>query len=88
MSSRQYLKNQLPVILINLLGMLALALFLLAGGNSVQTILFILVIWLLVLASCLLFFCVSRKKYLNRLLGMAGRTVSAAGNHAAAGKSR
>ena len=27
MSGKQYLKNQLPVILINLLGMLALALF-------------------------------------------------------------
>ena len=28
MSGRKYLKNQLPVILVNLLGMLALALFL------------------------------------------------------------
>lgn len=71
MSGRQYLKNQLPVILINLLGMLALTLFLIAAGDSVQTVLFILVVWLFVLASCLLFFFISRKKYLNRLLSMA-----------------
>ena len=50
MNGKQYLKNQLPVILINLLGMLALALFLIASGNSIQTVLFILVVWLIVLA--------------------------------------
>lgn len=60
MSGRQYLKNQLPVLLINLLGMLALALFLIASGNNIQTVLFILVVWLIVLASCLLFFYFSR----------------------------
>ena len=49
MNGKQYLKNQLPVILINLLGMLALALFLIASGNSIQTVLFILVVWLIVL---------------------------------------
>ena len=70
MNGKQYLKNQLPVILINLLGMLALALFLIASGNSIQTVLFILVVWLIVLASCLLFFYFSRKKYLNKLLDM------------------
>ena len=70
MNGKQYLKNQLPVILINLLGMLALALFLIASGNSIQTVLFILVVWLIVLFSCLLFFYFSRKKYLNKLLGM------------------
>ena len=70
MNGKQYLKNQLPVILINLLGMLALALFLIASGNSIQTVLFILVVWLIVLASCLLFFYFSRKKYLDKLLDM------------------
>ncbi len=70
MNGRQYLKNQLPVILINLLGMLALTLFLIAGGNPIQTVLFILAVWLLVLASCLLLFYFSRKKYLNKLLDM------------------
>lgn len=70
MSGKQYLKNQLPVLLINLLGMLALALFLIASGNNIQTVLFILVVWLIVLASCLLLFYFSRKKYLNKLLDM------------------
>ena len=46
MNGRQYLKNQLSVILINLLGMLALALFLIASGNPVQTALFILAVWM------------------------------------------
>ena len=41
MSGKQYLKNQLPVILINLLGMLAFALFLIASDNPIQTVLFI-----------------------------------------------
>lgn len=70
MSGKQYLKNQLPVNLINLLGMLALALFLIASGNSIQTVLFILVVWLIVLFFCLLFFYFSRKKYLDKLLDM------------------
>lgn len=34
MSGKQYLKNQLPVLLLNLLGVLALALFLIATGTS------------------------------------------------------
>ena len=71
MSGKQYLKNQLSVILINLLGMLALALFLIASDNPIQTVLFILAIWLIVLVLSLLTFYFSRKKYLNKLLGMA-----------------
>jgi len=73
MSGRQYLKNQLPVILIHLMGMLALALFLIAGGNNFQTVLFILVVWMLVLVLCLLFFYLTQKKYLNKLLDMTER---------------
>ena len=56
MSGKQYLKNQLSVILINLLGMLALALFLIASDNPIQTVLFILAIWLIVLVLSLLAF--------------------------------
>lgn len=41
MSGKQYLKNQLPVLLLNLLGVLALALFLVATGTSRQAISFI-----------------------------------------------
>ena len=62
MSGKQYLKNQLSVILINLLGMLALALFLIVSDNPIQTVLFILAIWLIVLVLSLLTFYFSRKK--------------------------
>ena len=71
MNGAQYLKDQLPALMINLLGMLALALFLMANGNGLQIILFILAVWLLVLVLCMLSFYYSRKKYLNRLLDMA-----------------
>ena len=70
MSGKQYLKNQLPVILINLLGMLVLALFLIASDNPIQTVLFILAVWSIVLVLSLLAFYFSRKKYLNKLLNM------------------
>ena len=70
MSGKQYLKNQLPVILINLLGMLVLALFLIASDNPIQTVLFILAVWSIVLVLSLLTFYFSRKKYLNKLLNM------------------
>ena len=56
MSGKQYLKNQLPVILINLLGMLVLALFLIASDNPIQTVLFIFAVWSIVLVLSLLAF--------------------------------
>ncbi len=71
MSKKQYLKNQLPVIWINLLCMLMLSLFLLACGNSVQAVFFICMVWLSVMALCLTFFYFTRKKRLDQLLAMA-----------------
>ena len=71
MSGKLFLKNHLPVILLNLLGALALSLFLLAVGNDIQTILFILAAWVLVLALYLAAGYVSRKKRLEKLLEMA-----------------
>lgn len=73
MSWKQYLYNQLPIILINLLCMLALILFLTANGNLIQTILLILVVWLAVLISYFIIVCSIRKKYLNKLLDMTER---------------
>lgn len=70
MSGKQYLKNQIPVILINLLGMSALALFLTASGNPMQGILFILIVWITTLAACLTAICQTRKRNLKRLLDM------------------
>lgn len=71
MSGRQYLKNHLPVILLNLLGMLALALFLLAVGNPVQSVLFVLAVWLTVVFLWLAAVYLKRKKYMDGLLAMA-----------------
>ena len=73
MSGKLFLKNHLPVILLNLLGALALSLFLLAVGNDIQTVLFILTAWMLVLALYLAAGYVSRKKRLEKLLEMAGQ---------------
>ena len=71
MSGKLFLKNRLPVILLNLLGALALSLFLLALGNDIQTILFILAAWMLVLVLYLAAGYASRKKRLEKLLEMA-----------------
>ena len=73
MSGKLFLKNRLPVILLNLLGALALSLFLLAVGNDIQTILFILAAWMLVLALYLAAGYASRKKRLEKLLEIAGQ---------------
>ena len=71
MSGKLYLKNHLPVILLNLLGILALSLFLLATGNTIQMVLFILADWLLVLALYLTAGYIYQKKRLEKLLEMA-----------------
>lgn len=73
MSGKLYVKNHLPLILLNLLGALALSLFLLATGNAIQTVLFILITWMLVLILCLTICYLSRKKQLDKLLEMAGQ---------------
>lgn len=73
MSGKLYVKNHLPVILLNLLGALALSLFLLATGNAIQTVLFIFITWMLVLILCLTICYLSRKKRLGKLLEMAGQ---------------
>ncbi len=68
MSGTQYLKNQLPALLLNLLGMVVLGLFLLAVDNSLQTVLLIGVTWMIVAAAYLTIIYFARKKRLNRLL--------------------
>ena len=86
MSGRQYLKNHLPVILLNLLGMLALALFLLAAGNPVQSVLFVLAVWLTVVILWLA--AVYLKKVSGRVAGYGGRAegeIFNTGNHGGAG---
>ena len=71
MSGKLYLKNQIPAILVNLMSMLALALFLLAGGNQFQTVVFIFMSWFVILTTYLSAVYYVRKRYLNQLLDMA-----------------
>ena len=70
MSGKVYLKNRLPAILVNLLGMTTLALFLMAGGTGLSSIILILTVWLLVLAGYLTVSYVAQKRYLDHLLEM------------------
>ena len=70
MSGKVYLKNRLPAILVNLLGMTALALFLMAGGTGLSGIVLILTVWLLVLAGYFMVGYVAQKRYLDHLLEM------------------
>lgn len=70
MSGKQYLKNQIPAILVNLIGMLALALFLLANANRLQTVLFIFTVWVMILITYFSAAYYMRKRYLNKLLDM------------------
>lgn len=69
-SGKQYLKDQLPVALLNLFGLLMLALFLLAGGNNIQSVLFIAFVWLLTFICYLAAAFFIRKKRLEKLLRM------------------
>lgn len=70
MSGKQYLKNKIPAIFVNLMGMLALALFLTANGNPAQTVLFIFIVWQLVLTAYLSAAYHTQKRDLDRLLDM------------------
>lgn len=68
MNWKRYMKNRMPAMLINLAGMVALALFLLASGSSIDTVVFIVVIWLLVFVIYMVVSCYGRKRYLDKLL--------------------
>lgn len=70
MNGRQYLKNRLPAILVNLMGMLFLAAFLAVNGGNGHSILFILIVWVLVLGCYFMAAYFTRKRYLDKLLAM------------------
>lgn len=73
MSGKQYLKNRLPVLLLNLLGALALAVFLLATGSSSQAVGFIALVWAVVVVCYLTISFFLRKRHWAALLAMAER---------------
>lgn len=70
MNWKRYIRSMLPAFFVNLSGMLALGLFLLAVGNSIDTVVLILTAWITVLLIYVLAGCCSRKKYLDKLLRM------------------
>lgn len=71
MSRKLFLKNQLPVILINLIGMLALVLFLTANGNPVPVSLLVVIVWIAVIILYFTILYFTQKKHLCKLLEMA-----------------
>lgn len=68
MKLTQYLKNKLPLLLLNLLCMLALSLFLSAIGNSPDTLILILAVWLSVLLISVAASFFHRRRQLELLL--------------------
>lgn len=70
MSRKQYVKNLLPTFMVNFIGMLALTLFLLASGNSIDTVILVLVVWSVVLLIYIAISCSLRKRYIEKLLSM------------------
>lgn len=70
MSGRTYWKNQLPVVIFQILCMLMLSVFLLAVGNSADSILLIDLVWMLLCTAAMICRYRRRKRDLDRLLKM------------------
>ena len=73
MNGKTYWKQRLPLLCLHLLCMIALALFLLVNGNSMDGIAVILAAWLAILAVYLWKAYCDRKTKLDRLLALAER---------------
>lgn len=67
----KYWKDRLPAVAANLLGLVALTLFLLASGSGPGVVLWIAVVWLMVLAAWLMVRCCLEKRRLEELLKQA-----------------
>lgn len=63
-----YLKDNIPSFLVNLLSMIILSLFLLSAGNTPDTVIIILAVWLVLITVFILIRFYSRKQYLDRLI--------------------
>ncbi len=68
MNGKLYWKNQLSFLIFQLLCMLTLSVFLLAVGNSPDSILLILFAWILICAVFMTIACQKRKKEMDNLL--------------------
>lgn len=71
MNGKQYLENQLLVLLLNLLGVLALAVFLIAIGTSSESIVLIALVWMGVVFCYLAVSFFIQKRHCETLLAMA-----------------
>ena len=71
MNGRQYWKDQIPILLTNLVCMVVLSVFLFAVGNTLDSIFVILIVWVAVLAGILLLNYFQRKKRLDKLMRLA-----------------
>ena len=71
MNSKTYWKQQLPLLFLHILCMVALATFLRVNGNSVDSIALITVVWFFALAGYLWKSYRDRKSKLDRLLALA-----------------
>ena len=71
MNGKQYWKDKIPIFIINIVCMVLVSVFLFFGGNNVDSIAVILIIWTMLLAGVLTFTYHQRKRRLNRLVKMA-----------------
>ena len=71
MNGKRWLRNRIPFLLVNVLGMAALACFLLVSGNSRDTACLVMTVWILALCAGLTCSFLTRKRYFDRLMRMA-----------------
>ncbi len=71
MNGRLYWKQRIPMIFVHLLCMAGLSLFLIANGNSIDSVILVLSVWVLVLALYLCRGYFGRKRQLEKLLELA-----------------
>ena len=71
MNGKLYWKQQLPLLFLHFLCMIALALFLRVNGNSFDSIILVSAVWLIVLVGYLWKSYRERKSNLDKLLALA-----------------
>lgn len=70
MNRKLYWKQRYPLICLNLVCMITLALFLHVNGNNIDSIALILLVWFLILTAYLLKAYMSRKKQMDKLMDL------------------
>lgn len=73
MNSRLYWRQRIPLLLIHFLCMAGLSLFLIVNGNSIDSVILVLFVWIAVLGIYLYQAYVRRKQQMKKLLTLAER---------------